>query len=136
MNLLSLSLSSSSELYRDPRFFNGIELFNKREWYSSHDIFESLWMEVADPEKIIIQGFLQIAVGYLHLERNNLNGAIVTMSEGLMTLEFFRFNPLGINIDYLYNTTLSTLISIQDGQNLGTVELPSLRICPEIKKLT
>lgn len=114
---------SCSELYRDPRFFHGIALFNKGDWYSSHDVFESLWGDASDSEKLLLQGFLQIAVGNFHIERNNLNGAIITLSSGLMNLESFRFNVLGIDINYLCVITANYLDTIQKGQDLHNSEL-------------
>ena len=36
----------------DPRFQQGVELFNAGEWYAAHDLFEELWHETADPEPV------------------------------------------------------------------------------------
>ena len=54
----------------DPRFQQGVELFNAGEWYAAHDLFEELWHETADPERRSLQGILQVAVApvsYTHL---------------------------------------------------------------------
>ena len=49
----------------DPRFQQGLELFNAGEWYAAHDLFEELWHETADPERRSLQGILQVAVAQL-----------------------------------------------------------------------
>ena len=58
----------------DPRFQQGLELFNAGEWYAAHDLFEELWHETADPERRSLQGILQVAVAQLHLQRGNRRG--------------------------------------------------------------
>ena len=49
----------------DPRFQQGVELFNAGEWYAAHDLFEELWHETADPDRRSLQGLLQVAVAHL-----------------------------------------------------------------------
>ena len=65
----------------DPRFQQGVELFNAGEWYAAHDLFEELWHETADPERRSLQGILQVAVAQLHLQRGNRRGATILFGE-------------------------------------------------------
>ena len=61
----------------DPRFSQGVALFNAAEWYEAHDMFEDLWHETADPERRTLQGIIQVAVAQLHLQRGNTRGATI-----------------------------------------------------------
>ena len=43
----------------DPRFQQGLELFNAGEWYAAHDLFEELWHETADRSGAVCRGFFR-----------------------------------------------------------------------------
>ena len=61
----------------EPRYILGMKLFNSCNWYRAHDIFEEIWHETIGPERLTLQGILQIAVAQVHLENGNINGANV-----------------------------------------------------------
>lgn len=59
----------------DPRFLEGIELFNGGNYYKAHDPWESLWLERFGEEKDFIQGLILSTVAIHHYTRGNLRGA-------------------------------------------------------------
>ena len=59
----------------DPRFLEGVELFNARNFYQAHDPWESLWLERFGEEKDFIQGLILSTVALHHYARGNLGGA-------------------------------------------------------------
>jgi predicted metal-dependent hydrolase len=59
----------------DPRFTDGVELFNARNFYQAHDPWESLWLERFGEEKDFLQGLILSAVALHHYTRGNLRGA-------------------------------------------------------------
>jgi predicted metal-dependent hydrolase len=59
----------------DPRFLEGVDHFNRRDFYAAHDAWESLWLERFGEEKDFLQGLILCAVALHHYGRNNLNGA-------------------------------------------------------------
>lgn len=59
----------------DPRIAAGIRLFNEREFFPCHDVFEDLWSELVGPEKPFFQGLIHAAVCLYHFEGDNLSGA-------------------------------------------------------------
>jgi len=83
--------------FLDPRFDEGVELFNHQEWYAAHDAFEALWHDTADPERRWLQGIVQIAVAMVHLERGNHNGALILLGEGCTRLRTAVAAPPGWN---------------------------------------
>lgn len=60
---------------RDPRVEEGIRLFNQREFFDCHDVFEDLWTELTGPERPFFQGLIHAAVALFHFEGGNLGGA-------------------------------------------------------------
>ena len=90
----------------DPRFQQGVQLFNAGEWYAAHDLFEELWHETADPERRSLQGILQVAVAQLHLQRGNRRGATILFGEALGRLKRPGTPDLGLNLDALCQACL------------------------------
>ena len=59
----------------DPRFLEGVEAFNGRDFYAAHDPWESLWLERFGEEKDFLQGLILCTVALHHYSRGNFNGA-------------------------------------------------------------
>ncbi len=54
----------------------GIELFNRQEFFEAHEVLEHAWNEDPSPGRELYRGILQVAVAYLQIERGNYNGAL------------------------------------------------------------
>ncbi len=59
----------------DPRYLAGIVLFNRGDFFEAHEVWESLWMDTAGPERPFYQGLIQAAVGLCHFCNGNVRGA-------------------------------------------------------------
>jgi predicted metal-dependent hydrolase len=59
-----------SELARE-----GIELFNRREFYPCHDSLEAAWMADQSAGRDLYRGILQVGIAYYQIERGNYRGA-------------------------------------------------------------
>ena len=107
----------------DPRFQQGVELFNAGEWYAAHDLFEELWHETADPERRSLQGILQVAVAQLHLQRGNRRGATILFGEALGRLKRPGTPELGLDLASLCSDAQQRLEALQQdgGPELCTV---------------
>ncbi len=66
----------------DPRLEEGRRLFNAGQFFESHEAWESLWHEVAEPERKLLQGMIQLAAACHHLERSNAAGAAYLHARG------------------------------------------------------
>jgi predicted metal-dependent hydrolase len=55
---------------------HGIELFNRGEYFESHEELEHAWNDEQGAGKELYRAILQIAVAYLQIQRRNYNGAI------------------------------------------------------------
>ncbi len=54
----------------------GIEEFNRGEYFESHESLEEAWNEDQSPGRELYRAILQVAVAYLQIERQNYRGAI------------------------------------------------------------
>ena len=61
---------ASSEGYQ-----RGIRLFNAREFYDAHEVWEDVWRESHGMEKKFLQGLIQAAVALHHHSTGNVVGA-------------------------------------------------------------
>ena len=50
---------------------DGIEEFNRGEFYECHEYLEEAWMQEPRRVRFLYQGILQVGVGFYHLGRGN-----------------------------------------------------------------
>ncbi|KFK36959.1 hypothetical protein AALP_AA4G194900 [Arabis alpina] len=72
-------------------FEEAVTLFNKRDYYKSHDALEALWIQAEEPTRTLYHGILQCAVGFHHLFNNNHKGAMMELGEGVCKLRKMDF---------------------------------------------
>jgi predicted metal-dependent hydrolase len=56
-------------------YHRGIRLFNAREFYDAHEVWEDVWRESHGLEKRFLQGLIQAAVAFHHHSTGNVVGA-------------------------------------------------------------
>ena len=112
----------------DPRFQQGLELFNAGEWYAAHDLFEELWHETADPERRSLQGILQVAVAQLHLQRGNRRGATILFGEALGRLKRPGTPDLGLDLQALCRAAQQRLEALQKDEDPESCTVPVLQL--------
>ncbi len=59
------------------QLLTGLELFNAREFFESHEALEDAWRAEPGPIRELYQGILQAAVSYLHITHQNYPGATI-----------------------------------------------------------
>ena len=84
-----------------PKAEEGIELFNKGEYYEAHEPLEAAWMKTESPERDLYQGILQIGLAYYQITRGNYRGALKMFRRGFRNLNSLGDNLLGIDIAQL-----------------------------------
>lgn len=78
-----------------PTLEAAIDLFNRQEFFECHEVLEDLWRPLpAGPEKMLLQGLLQVGVGYYHWQRGNAVGARNKLRSGLEKLEAVASQPV------------------------------------------
>lgn len=97
-------------------FWQGVELFNKGQFYACHDTLEALWMEATEPDKTFYQGILQISVALYHLGNGNSRGAIILLGEGSNRLARYPSIYSEIDVDELLEQAVALLKALQKNQ--------------------
>lgn len=81
-----------------PLLLEGVDLFNRGQFYDCHEVIEAAWVQEQAPIRIMYQGILQIGVACYHIQNENWRGAMKVLERGVPKLG--RFSPacMGINI--------------------------------------
>ena len=66
---------AADETAYDPLYLEGIEHFNKCDFFESHESWEDLWTEYRGPSRKFYQGLIQAAVALFHFGNGNIRGA-------------------------------------------------------------
>ena len=59
----------------DPRYVEGVELFNAGDYFLAHEVWEQLWRDCNNSSRRFYQSLIQAAVALYHHERANRTGA-------------------------------------------------------------
>lgn len=58
-----------------PKYVEGIEYFNRCDFFEAHESWEELWQEYSGPSRKFYQGLIQVAVCLHHFGNGNIRGA-------------------------------------------------------------
>jgi predicted metal-dependent hydrolase len=85
-----------------PELVQGIDEFNRGEFFEQHETLELLWRATPGEVRHLYEGILQIGVGMHHLYANhNYHGAVVKLDHGIRLLEAFPSVCHGVDVDRL-----------------------------------
>ena len=79
-------------------FFSGLNTFNEGNYFDAHEIWEELWSEYYLKDRDFIQGLIQLAVCFVHLQNNNLNGAKSLINKSIKKLHGFSHDHRNIDL--------------------------------------
>ena len=75
--------------------------FNAGEFWECHETLEDFWGAEQGPLREFLHGFIQIAAGFVHVQRLNWPGAVRLLSDGAEKLAPFRPARLGLDVEQL-----------------------------------
>ncbi len=104
-----------------------IDLFNNQKWYEAHDAFEDIWNDLVGDERQIVQGILQVSVSQFHLNKGNLNGAMILLGEGLGRIKNKVSEDLEIDLILFCSSLESLLNKLHTKASLNQSDIPFLK---------
>lgn len=121
----------------DPRITDGIRLFNEREFFECHDVFEEVWSEIVGPDRTFFQGLIHAAVCLHHFEEGNLGGARKMYGSCVAYLQTFEPQFCGIDVERLltdlefcFEELLAAKNGYPHGLTLRTERIPLIHSAP------
>ncbi|MBI1900105.1 MAG: DUF309 domain-containing protein [Planctomycetia bacterium] len=83
----------------DPRYLQGIELFNACEFFEAHEAWEEVWQDYQGPSRKFYQGLIQSAVALHHFGNGNIRGATKLYGSCRSYLETYRPRHMGLDLE-------------------------------------
>lgn len=93
----------------DPRYRDGVELFNRGEYFDAHEVWEDLWRDCPAADRRFYQALIQAAVALYHFGRGNHAGAARLYRSGHRYMEPYRPAYLGLTIDSFWGAMAAYL---------------------------
>ena len=96
-----------------PQLVEGIEQFNRGEYFEQHETLELLWR--AEPREVrkLYQGILQIGVAFHHLRRLNHHGTVYMLTRGARYLAPFAPRCQGVDVQRLLDDAATALGAVE-----------------------
>ena len=112
----------------DPRYLEGIEHFNKCDFFEAHEVWEELWADTQGEPRRFYQGLIQVAVCLHHFGNGNIRGAKKLYFGCRGYLEDYRPQYLGLDLDKLFAQLETCCREILDSKE----EFPRIEIVPDL----
>ncbi len=122
-----MSNNCASSLHPDA--LEGIERFNRRQFWLAHEAFEDAWNAESAPIKELYRGILQAAVVYHHISKQNDRGAIKVYQRSQKWLLPLPDICQGVDIARL---RVDLDAAIAEVRRLGAEDLAEFNLYPKI----
>lgn len=101
-------------------FIRGVNEFNSKNFYDSHEHFEDIWTNYVIEDRLFIQALIQLAVAYFHISNDNKNGAISLFKKTIGKLDnYIDSNKLILNINDVIKSTHESYQHLQLIDNMN-----------------
>jgi predicted metal-dependent hydrolase len=97
----------------------GIQLFNDREFFACHEVWEEAWTPERGPRRLFLQSLIHVAVGFYHSGRGNPAGATRQLRKALRKLSTYLPLYEGIDTERLYREAAAVLELIEAGASVS-----------------
>jgi len=111
---------------KDGRYHKGLEAFNSGHFYEAHEHWEEVWLETVNPEKMFLQGLIQVAAAFHHHSRANRQGTQNLLHAGLLKLDRFPEIHGGLEIETLRRAVRECLVTLNAGESPGRDQIPQI----------
>lgn len=111
---------------KDRLYKKGLDAFNSARFYDAHEHWEEVWLKTLNPEKIFLQGLIQVAAAFHHHSRANLLGTRNLLREGLLKLDRFPEIYGDLEIETLRATVREWLADFDAGEIAAGRKIPRI----------
>jgi predicted metal-dependent hydrolase len=107
-------------------YARGIELFNAREFWHAHEAWEEHWLNASGEEKTFLQGLIQLAAAYHHVQRGTFRGGVRLFDAAFAKLEPFADGYANIDRRDAITAAIAHREKIARGDNIEASDFPKL----------
>jgi predicted metal-dependent hydrolase len=76
----------------------GLRCYRAQEFFAAHEHWECVWLRSKEPEKAFLQGLIQVAAAFHHLQRDNPRGARSLLHRARLRLQRYPNCFRGIDV--------------------------------------
>jgi uncharacterized protein len=117
-----------SEPAYDPRYLEGIEHFNKCDFFEAHEVWEDVWKDTVGTSRTFFKGLIHVAVCLHHFGNGNIRGAKKLYISSRGYLEPFAPKYLGLDLNKLLSELEVCCRDIMASQE----QFPKVDIVPDL----
>ena len=104
---------------KEDLFLKGLVEYNSKNFYDAHEYWEDLWSDYKLEEPDIIQGLIQVSVGFFHLTNLNKKGSIGLFNKSIKKLApYNKSKNLPIDISLIISEVEKMLNWLEVNDNL------------------
>ena len=101
-------------------FIKGLNEFNSKNFYDSHEHFEDIWTNYVIEDRLFVQALIQLAVAYFHISNDNKNGAVSLFKKTISKLDnYIDSDKLILNINDVIKSTHESYHHLQLIDNMN-----------------
>lgn len=104
----------------------GISLFNAHRFWHAHEAWERDWLTATDPHKQFLQGLIQLAAAYHHVQRGTFRGGVRLFDAALRRLAAFPAGYAGVDREEAVRAAAEHRERIARGEKIDPSEFPTL----------
>jgi len=112
----------------DPRFLEGLRLFNEEEFYECHEVIEDLWRETRDVYRNLYKGLIQAAAAIYLLRRGPQSGARGLYRSSIRYLTPYAPRAMGVNVARLIRDLESYFQCFKNWDGKTKLQMPRKKI--------
>lgn len=105
----------------------GIALFNDQKFWHAHEAWERDWLVAGGDEKVFIQGLIQLAAAYHHVQRRTYSGGVRLFDAALEKLSRVPAGFFGVDRSEAVARAAEHRQCIARGEHIDALDFPKLR---------
>lgn len=102
----------------------GVALWNDERLFEAHECLEHVWHAAPHADRDFWQGVIQVAVGGVHLQRDNLDGALAILAKARDRLAGYPDVHRGVDVEQLVVFCVGARAALQDAGAVIEVGFP------------
>lgn len=105
----------------------GVALFNAQRFWHAHEAWERDWLTATSDRKTFLQGLIQLAAAYHHVQRGTNRGAARLFDAALSKLAPYPVHFLGVDREEVIASAKKHRALLHLGEHIDGSELPKFR---------
>jgi len=108
--------------------FEGLRCYHSGAFFEAHEHWETVWLAAQEPEKTFLQGLIQVAAAFYHLQRGNCEGTISLLRSALRRLDRYPEAFAGVVVAPLRVAIRSWLEALEQVPQCSRPPVPQLQL--------